>query len=680
MLGTIEDSDIIIEISANGTIFVEFNTTIVGRCHECQCLYNGTFVCRVTACTTATPTTSYTTVPICKTPWSSWSQCPTDECNATMTRTRECNMTDPNCKCKTPVTTEVAPCNQCTTPGRPSSTFCPDPLVMNCYNMCNDTCRYHQDPECVLTGDDCLLRCKCPEGYLEDDNGQCVKKEQCSCYHNGTAYPPGFNITYPDRCEQCTCDQNNDFTCSPVPGCCIYPEWSEWTTCNATCEPGFQTRKRVALNKECPENLEQNRPCQGRCVCVINGMEYENGTTFVPPDDSCAICLCMNNETYCEPDENLTVNGNWTSWGDWSLCTGSSNCRNYTRTRCRFCDAPKCGGLECSGSSIDVEPCNEEPCCDVYRWSDWSDCSEKCGDGVRTRYKKFADEDTARECNNTGVFQYEDCGNCESCPENDNMEWSDWSGCSATDGATCGFGRRTRARPGPACPGVKLEEAETCFLRPCDCPDKMVYSNHSQCQATCQQTYPDPACLLVPTPGCVCPTGTVMDAGTCVTPSKCQQCVYKNVTYKPGDQWECNCSLCQCCGGHITTVPRECPDISECDLMTHRLEVTDDECCPIKCIPRCELKTETPAKLIIGECVSQELIAVQYCQGECAASSHRVDYTKSTLGEKECSCCAARIASYRSITLDCPRGVTKPHIIPILGQCVCDVSVCPTGG
>ena len=46
---------------------------------------------------------------------------------------------------------------------------------------------------------------------------------------------------------------------------------------------------RVGLNPECPEDLVQERPCTGRCVCVINGTEFPNGTTFVPPDDECAI-------------------------------------------------------------------------------------------------------------------------------------------------------------------------------------------------------------------------------------------------------------------------------------------------------------------------------------------------------------------------------------------------------
>jgi hypothetical protein len=34
VLGTIEDSDIVVDIDEDGTIYVEYNTTIVGHCHE----------------------------------------------------------------------------------------------------------------------------------------------------------------------------------------------------------------------------------------------------------------------------------------------------------------------------------------------------------------------------------------------------------------------------------------------------------------------------------------------------------------------------------------------------------------------------------------------------------------------------------------------------------------------
>ena len=34
VLGTIRDSDIVVDIDPNGTVYLEYNTTVVGACHE----------------------------------------------------------------------------------------------------------------------------------------------------------------------------------------------------------------------------------------------------------------------------------------------------------------------------------------------------------------------------------------------------------------------------------------------------------------------------------------------------------------------------------------------------------------------------------------------------------------------------------------------------------------------
>ena len=56
------------------------------------------------------------------------------------------------------------------------------------------------------------------------------------------------------------------------------------------------------------------------------------------------------------------VDGNWTDWGDWNLC--SVTCAGGTQGRSRTCTnpPPRNGGRECSGESEDVQSCNENPC------------------------------------------------------------------------------------------------------------------------------------------------------------------------------------------------------------------------------------------------------------------------------------------------------------------------------
>ena len=79
-----------------------------------------------------------------------------------------------------------------------------------------------------------------------------------------------------------------------------------------------------------------------------------------------ALFACMSFEV-TEPCYNngfisYAVDGNWTDWGDWNLC--SVTCAGGTQSRSRTCTnpPPRYGGRECSGESEDVQSCNEDPC------------------------------------------------------------------------------------------------------------------------------------------------------------------------------------------------------------------------------------------------------------------------------------------------------------------------------
>ena len=58
----------------------------------------------------------------------------------------------------------------------------------------------------------------------------------------------------------------------------------------------------------------------------------------------------------------ILVDGSWGQWSPWSQCTRS--CDGGTHTRVRLCDspAPRNGGLDCVGPSVEVEDCNSSPC------------------------------------------------------------------------------------------------------------------------------------------------------------------------------------------------------------------------------------------------------------------------------------------------------------------------------
>ena len=54
---------------------------------------------------------------------------------------------------------------------------------------------------------------------------------------------------------------------------------------------------------------------------------------------------------------SYSVNGSWSNWSIWSLC--SKTCGNGTRTRTRTCTSPSPtnGGLNCTGRNVEHERC-----------------------------------------------------------------------------------------------------------------------------------------------------------------------------------------------------------------------------------------------------------------------------------------------------------------------------------
>ncbi|CAN0428816.1 unnamed protein product [Lampetra planeri] len=83
---------------------------------------------------------------------------------------------------------------------------CTSPMVyVDCITStygkaCESSCAI-QTPLCL--GRQCQPGCICPEGLINNGNGDCVKKEECPCQHNGLSYTPGDTIKV--DCNKCKC-------------------------------------------------------------------------------------------------------------------------------------------------------------------------------------------------------------------------------------------------------------------------------------------------------------------------------------------------------------------------------------------------------------------------------------------------------------------------------------------
>ncbi|CAC5418366.1 Adhesion G protein-coupled receptor B2,Coadhesin,Thrombospondin-1,Adhesion G protein-coupled receptor B1,Mucin-like protein,Hemicentin-1,Adhesion G protein-coupled receptor B3,Thrombospondin-2 [Mytilus coruscus] len=265
--------------------------------------------------------------------------------------------------------------------------------------------------------------------------------------------------------EYCDGNDSEDIACNkmacPIDG--IWSNWNEWTACSLSCGSGIQSRNRTCNDPE---------PQYGGIYCSGNNTE----------------------EQRCKEDP-CPIDGNWSDWSTWGICTVS--CGDGSKTRDRTCTnpIPQNGGLDCTGNETDVGFCNYSSCAingNWTEWSDWSECNVSCGGGIQAKY---------RNCSNpVPEFGGEDCfGNnteisyCNSkyCPIDGSWStWSYWGNCSLS----CGGGSKSRNRSctdpvpnygGDDCYGNSTETG-SCNETPCPIDGSWTtWSTWNECSVSC---------------------------------------------------------------------------------------------------------------------------------------------------------------------------------------------------
>ncbi|KAL5248468.1 hypothetical protein ACHWQZ_G017606 [Mnemiopsis leidyi] len=223
--------------------------------------------------------------------------------------------------------------------------------------------------------------------------------------------------------------------------------WSSyggWSECTKPCGTGTQTRTRTCTNPA---------PQYGGADCTGTAEETQNCNTHPCP-----------------------IDGGWSGYGGLSLCT--KPCGTGTQTRTRTCTnpAPQYGGADCTGTAEETLNCNTHPCPIDGGWSGyggWSLCTETCGTGRQTRTRTCtnpAPQYGGADC--TGTAEETQNCNTHTCPIDGG--WSvngEWSKCTKP----CGTGRQTRTRtctnPAPQYGGADCtgtaEETQDCNTDPC---------------------------------------------------------------------------------------------------------------------------------------------------------------------------------------------------------------------
>ncbi|CAL1533123.1 unnamed protein product [Lymnaea stagnalis] len=650
---------------------------------------------------TSTQQRTTTNIELCTSQWSAWSDCQ-KTCSRVSVRTRRCLDHVKNCNCDKEVLHQGKSClstcsttklftqspstgttqsvtsstnnrssHSTTSSSTPDTCLCePSKRCTTCVQDCEKSCRIFRMNASCHQEDECHTGCECPEGQLMDDHGHCSPKERCPCYDR-KGKERHFNCTYLDEtsCQICKCGEHGNVCQDQSTDLEVlykFDQWSPWSDCSASCGNGTSSRYRIGQYRKCSIRLVESKECiNNECRCLTQNLTVVNdGDTY--RIDECNICTCHKGNLNCTADPIIKDNALWQSWGPWSPC--KQHCKLYYQSRCRACRS-LCGKALCHGGQCETRSCGPEPCCDVFKWSEWGDCTNRCGDfrGHRTRFRIYPFAATCPD-----VAETQACEKCK-CPDEDEeslTEWSEWTKCYA-EGQTCGWGKRTRKRIS-AIENPEIQR-EDCFLRPCECPKHLTWSNFSLCQRTCEKE-PSPECYLQLSGACVCPSHLVNDGNKCIPLQECSlTCAYEDKTYQVGETVPCgDCHVCQCGRAFVFKQKKVCTDIKQCNLTTHQLVPSQDSCCVIDCVAKeiCKVHRLPPSYVTIDDCRSLVKVQQEFCQGPCSASSQFVNYQTKRLEMKSCSCCVGTVSSFQKVDFKCSDSFLVTHQLPKL-DCSC---------
>jgi len=292
---------------------------------------------------------------------------------------------------------------------------------------------------------------------------------------------------------------------------CEFTEWSEWKTCDKTCDGGqtssarrmrgirecllfanvdlilkvvFPLKKTKACNTQsCHPNL--NEPCKLSAWSPWAECSSECGVGVTQRHrkvESAGAQACVGGlaeVARCLVSSCNVVDCKWADWDPWSACT--CTCGGGTKRRNRIVKvAPRHGGQLCdTEDKSEVAPCNEQTCDNCIdgqwgAWAEWESCSRTCGPiGYQVRHREV--EKHANRCGkpvNGLEDEYQLCSNlppCEATEDCQLSEWATWSACSCS----C-FGIKERSRSilqyakggGKQCVNEALKQMSPCSPAP----------------------------------------------------------------------------------------------------------------------------------------------------------------------------------------------------------------------
>jgi hypothetical protein len=415
-------------------------------------------------------------------------------------------------------------------------------------NGCQNTCAKPTFSQ-VCEGP-CTPGCICKQGYLRDDNGNCVLRNKCPpvCKADevysvcGTACPLTCdNMDNPPPCIKkcvagCFCkpdlvlDANKKcILASSCPWKCKKPN-EVYSTCGTSCPVTCE-------NKENPPMCEGS--CSRGCVCATGYIRNDKGDCVKP--ETCPMKCTKANEVYSLCDNN-SCQKSCATLGKYvacrPICTPGCVCATgYIRND--------------NGDCIRPQDCPAEICSfpEEYSRCGANKCQNTCADPYLSTSCKGA---CTPGCICKQGYRREKGGHCVECYRTCRKN-EEYTTCGTACPKTCDkIGIRSNC---------SRECVAGCFCRPffflnnngdcvrlencegkCMKPNTVFDTMGTDCPVTCENKENPPVCKSRLSPRCVCATGYVKnDKGDCVKPENCpMKCTKRYEVYS-----ECGANNCQ---------------------------------------------------------------------------------------------------------------------------------------
>ena len=301
--------------------------------------------------------------------------------------------------------------------------------------------------------------------------------------------------------ENCKGETNKTRQCTgpPCPPKAWWSGWTSWSSCSKSCDTGQQKRTRQChgLTSEKCIGISMDTKLCNLGACSING-QWSQWKSWSACSVTCGIGEQIRQRNCNNPSPEFggkkcegqelqmracsktvcAIDGGWSVWSNWTDCT--ARCGNGLRIRTRTCDnpLPQNRGQNCTGDKVMTEKCHVN--CDLEpawsMWMPWSTCSASCNKGHQVRWRFCRHKTLYKKllnCSGNGHFQTQ-AQICEVQKCNYSSvwtAWTPWSGCSKS----CQGGTRTRQRYclseiiGIKCKGEN-RRIEKCTMQ--DCPTK----------------------------------------------------------------------------------------------------------------------------------------------------------------------------------------------------------------